>query len=359
MSAAQDEKRERFVNLVETHREIERLSALDEIELDLEVGAAAERLDMKTSQLRAHVKKERLRRRRAAKEAENDAARLDAAAEHRPAALPETAKEHFQILGHDHGTWYFLPANGGQVLGIKADKLMSAGTLLQLAPLQWWQDIFPNGNGGMALHHVVDCLIQASYKTGVFDPSRIRGRGVWSDSGRAVAHLGDRLVVDGGDVALTASGDGNIYERGRKLEVSLDRSLTNKEGKAFIELCQSLNWKNRIQSGAFLAGGVAVGSVCGGLAWRPHVWITGEAGVGKSWVVENVVQPALAPLALMVQGQTSEAGIRSALRSDALAVVFEEAEPKTAQERERIQGVLNLARQGECPEIGGVRRGAI
>ena len=144
---------------------------------------------------------------------------------------------------------------------------------------------------------------------------------MWFDGERAVVHLGDRLVVGGEEMGLTELDNGHIHERGWKMDVSLDRPLTNKEGKAFIELCRALKWKSRIQSGTFLAGGVAVASVCGGLAWRTHVWITGEAGSGKSWTLENIVKPALGPMALLVQGKTSESRHPSALHSDALAVV--------------------------------------
>jgi hypothetical protein len=50
--------------------------------------------------------------------------------------------------------------------------------------------------------------------------------------------------------------------------------------------------------------------LCGALAWRPHLWLVSEAGGGKSWVLDNIVRPALRALALQVQSKTTEAGLR-------------------------------------------------
>ena len=38
-----------------------------------------------------------------------------------------------------------------------------------------------------------------------------------------------------------------------------------------------------------LAGWVALAPVCGALGWRPHAWITGKAGSGKTTIMKRFV----------------------------------------------------------------------
>ena len=84
--------------------------------------------------------------------------------------------------------------------------------------------------------------------------------------------------------------------------------------------------------------------ICGALDWRPHIWLTAAAGSGKSAILDRYITPLLADVQLAVVNSTTEAGIRQALRSDALPVVFDEAESNEKSDQLRIQNILSLAR---------------
>ncbi len=46
-------------------------------------------------------------------------------------------QHHFRCLGHDRGSYYYLPSDGGQVIALSDSRHTKLG-LLNLAPLGWW-----------------------------------------------------------------------------------------------------------------------------------------------------------------------------------------------------------------------------
>ena len=75
----------------------------------------------------------------------------------------------FQCLGYDHGVYYYLPHETGQITALTTSQ-HRAGRLLWLAPLEWWRDTFPKGRNGVDWLVAVDALYRASAKAGVFRP---------------------------------------------------------------------------------------------------------------------------------------------------------------------------------------------
>jgi len=98
--------------------------------------------------------------------------------------------------------------------------------------------------------------------------------------------------------------------------------------------------------------------ICGALRWRPHIWVSGERGSGKSWITDQVVRAILGENCLFVQGATSEAGIRQTLKLDALPVVFDEAESEGGRGAGRFAGVMELARQASSDNGAAIVKGS-
>jgi len=110
-----------------------------------------------------------------------------------------------------------------------------------------------------------------------------------------------------------------------------------------LDLAERFLWEVPA-SGMLLAGWVTLAPICGALDWRPHAWLTAGSGSGKSEVLGRYVIPLLGDMGLIVAGNTTEPGIRQALRADALPVVFDEAESNERHDQQRMQAVLGLAR---------------
>jgi putative DNA primase/helicase len=260
----------------------------------------------------------------------------------------------FRILGHNQGTFFYLPRGSKQIVELSASEHKHL-QLLQLAPDAWWNQIFASKDGP-DWKAAANMLVQQSYDAGVFTPKRLRGRGAWLDGENIVLHVGDRLFVNGVPVAMSEFESRFIYEQGQPLEHSDAIPLTMPEAARLAELCDLLPWRHSIH-GMLLTGWCVVAPICGVLAWRPHVWISGPSGSGKTWVVTNIIDPLVGKTALQVQSATTEAGIRQALRSDALPVVFDEAESEDKTGQGRMQRILELARQASSETGAGIIKG--
>jgi putative DNA primase/helicase len=180
---------------------------------------------------------------------------------------------------------------------------------------------------------------------GVYNPDIIRGRGAWWDTSRPVLHLGDRIIVEGKTYSTVKPFDSRyLYQRMSPLKgPGTAKPLTDTEALQICELAERFHW-DVPASGLLLAGWVTLAPICGALQWRPHVWLTAAAGSGKSAILDRYVAPLLADMGLIVAGNTTEAGLRQTLRSDALPVVFDEAESNEKSDQVRMQNILSLAR---------------
>jgi putative DNA primase/helicase len=261
-------------------------------------------------------------------------------------------------LGHDKGIFYYLSRASGQVVGLTAGA-HTKNTLMGLAsvPHYWERNPLFTGERGIKWDVAVDWLMSTCRDIGIYDPDRIRGRGAWIDAGRSVLHLGDRLICDGATASLALPDSRHVYQRALRLGTSASGPLPTREAHKLVTICKRLRWERGID-GMLLAGFLAVAPVCGGLAWRPSMWLTGGSGSGKSYIQQNIVRPALAGVALRVQSKTSEAGIRQMLGNDALPVIFDEAESEDEASARRMQGVMDLIRSASSDDGGVIAKGS-
>ncbi|MCZ7857066.1 toprim domain-containing protein [Agrobacterium salinitolerans] len=263
-------------------------------------------------------------------------------------------------LGHDDGVFFYWVPARGQVASLGASG--HTGTaLVGLAPLHFWEFEFPGRgkDGGVNWTAAANAMMRLCEKQGVFDPSRKVGRGVLIDRGRVVAHLGDRLRVDGETRDLALPNSAWIYTRRAGIALGNATPLSNAEGKALCALLTRLPWAAP-DMGKLLAGAISVAAICAALRWRSHVWINGERGSGKSFVMEAIVGKILAGFSIAVQGETTEAGVRQALHGDVLPVIFDEIEGKgTEEDRRRVSKVLALARQASSSNGAPIVKGTV
>ncbi len=293
-----------------------------------------------------------------APEGEGDGDKTTDAAQGDPQPWP------FALLGFSGDQFFYQPGESGQVMAITRSAHSGSTNLLGLAPLDWWQRQFPriSRDGeviGVRWVEAANELFRRQYAVGCYDPSRIRGVGAWWDGGRVVFHLGDRLIADGkAHPVLTPPKSEYLYQRlPRRDGPGSAKPLTDEEGVELLSLAERFHWEANV-SGALLAGWCALAPICGALEWRPHLWLNAVAGSGKSSVFDYYVAPLITDLSLHVLGNTTEAGIRQKLRSDALPVVFDEAESNERTDASRMQGILALARASSSEGRGVTVKGS-
>jgi putative DNA primase/helicase len=257
----------------------------------------------------------------------------------------------FRPLGYNSGTYYYMASGTQQITALTASQ-HSKANLIQLARLAEWDKHFkPGGAKSVDWDDAMDTLMRECEYRGVFDVSMLRGRGVWYDDGRIMVHLGDRVLVDGSANLPGRVDSRYIYEAKIPMRASVDDPLTATEAKRYADLIAMAAWEKPL-SASLCAGWAVVAHIGGVLNWRPHIWIIGRRGSGKTHVMANMVRPVMGDNVLHVQGHTSEAGIRQDLGVDSLPVLFDEAEGEDAKANDRLQSVLALVRQSSS-ETGG------
>ncbi len=253
----------------------------------------------------------------------------------------------FKILGFNDGVYYYFPFGVQQIFGFTASA-HTLNNLLQLASFDEWKEWAKSAvevklNPKEIATYAFDTMKQIAEKRGVFvEGNRVRGCGAWMDAGRVVLHCGDKLLVDG---TLTSPRDLTsryVYAAASQMLKHNAEPLSNKEAQELREICSMLKWENPL-SGLLLSGWLVIAPVCAALAWRPHIWLRGEAGAGKTTVLDEIIRPVLGDIALNVDGGTTESAIRNSLKYDARPVIYDEAEGK-GNKFSLMDGVLALAK---------------
>lgn len=260
-------------------------------------------------------------------------------------------------LGYDRGVYYYYSLETRQVEALKPSE-HNQRNLSHLASEEyyWRRTSFFSPKTGVNWNDASDWLMRRAREQGVFDPERIRGRGAWLDAGRAVVHFGDRLIVDGQETALTQHRSRYLYQAGKCLVLDAPSPLPNEDAAKLLQICRELRWSDPLHS-YLLAGWIAIAPICGALEWRPSIWITGASGAGKSYVMDHIVKGALRGIAVSVASSTTEAGLRQRLDSDALPVIFDEAEGEKAVDQDRMDAVLQLVRQSASERDAPITKG--
>jgi putative DNA primase/helicase len=273
-----------------------------------------------------------------------------------PSAQPIPSGAPFVCLGFNEGIYYYQPDSTGQVISLSRSS--HTGTnLLTLAPLAYWETLFPSKTGANWLA-AASSLFETQAKAGIFSADRIRGRGAWWDAGRSVLHLGDRLLIDGTEQSISkATGSKFHYQRLASIDIPKRlEPLPDELGMEIIDIASRFHWEVPA-SGLLLAGWIALAPICGAMQWRPHVWLTASAGSGKSAILDRFIGILLESMALFPEGNTTEAFIRQQLRADAIPVIFDEAESNEKSDRQRIQNILALARVSSSSGRGVIGKG--
>jgi putative DNA primase/helicase len=263
----------------------------------------------------------------------------------------------FKCLGFDEENFFFIPSKTNKVIKIQRGSMGSKTHLLSIASLEWWLDVFfakekPNWE------FATDYLMRACERFGIFDADKIRGAGAWFDNGRSVFHMGNRLLVDGELQNIDHFHSRFIYELGRELDSGLSSNpASDEQCHKVINIFQSIKF-DRPLSALLAAGWCYLAPVSGSLEWRPHLWLIGARGTGKSWIQNNIIYPLVGNVGLKVASTSTEAGIRQSLLKDARPVIFDEAEAEDISSRKRIQGVIELARQASSAGNAQITKGS-
>lgn len=264
---------------------------------------------------------------------------------------------HFTILGYDEDDYFFFHHGKKQIL-VRTARAFSDTGLIELAPVNWWEESFPAANGGIDKKAACNWLFRTADARGIYDMSRVRGRGAWLDKGRYVYHHGDRLTVDGESTGITRIQSSYVYPMAQRMPEPAENMLTSDEGRHLLEVSKMVRW-SMPASAALLAGWTMLAPICGALRWRPHIWLTGAAGSGKSTVQRDFVAALTRKISVYAQGESTEAGIRQKLKGDARPVLMDEAESNDEKSKARMEAILATIRQASTESEAETLKGTV
>jgi putative DNA primase/helicase len=263
--------------------------------------------------------------------------------------------EYVLPLGYRGDEFFYTSSSNKFVISARAGG-HSANFLFSLMPYEYWQSKYPGKEpGSIGVARASSDLMEACRDAGPFAEGKIRGVGCWPTGNGLVIHLGDKLWLHGANKDLGDMGDGYIYPIAPGNQLN-DQAATVQDCRALLEACAAPTWQHP-SYGKLLAGGLAVLRLCGALPWRPMFWLTGASGTGKSTLMEWVIQPMAGEWAEYIQGATTEAGIRQALKWDSRPVIFDEAETTDERSARRIKNLMELIRQGSSNSGGKILKG--
>jgi putative DNA primase/helicase len=259
--------------------------------------------------------------------------------------MDEAGGEAVYPLGYDTDHYYYYSVSKRMVSALTASEHTRAHLCGIASAAHYWENNFPqfSSRHGFSWLQLADLLMQQNRTVGIYDPSRIRGRGAWIEGNRPILHIGDCLIIDGKRSPLVYPGSHYIYQADRILLKTVSLPLNTHDAHWLMKVCRLLRWETPAH-GTLLAGWIAIAPICGALQWRPSIWLTGSSGTGKTWCLDNIINVCLQQIALYVAFNTTEPGIRRAIQSDARPVVFDEAERDSASAAFRMDEILAYQR---------------
>lgn len=266
-----------------------------------------------------------------------------------PSVLPEDCP--VTPLGVEGSRCHFLDALG-QLVTLTPQQLGRRWLATLFTPFvtyltKHWPRVNDKGVvTGLRPEAVADDLTEACGHLGVWSPyAKVRGRGAWrGEDDDLILHLGDKLWIKG-HVVRPGVRNGLVYPvQPARPHPHPQAQPGGEEGPAhhLHAMLRTWCWSRPDLDDRLLLGWVCAALLGGALHWRPACWVTGDRGTGKSTLQELVRHLMVDGEGIYSVGDTTAAGIRSAVGYDSLPVALDELEAE--EDNTRVNAVITLAR---------------
>ena len=261
-------------------------------------------------------------------------------------------------LGHTATkTFYYFVRSTRNVVALSPGN-HSQQHFIAMAEVADWQLYYAAGmDRTIDWIQVVESLMAHCRVEGVYDPSQTRGRGAWRDGDEIIFHAGDALYVNGRPTPFENYTDTKRrYVAGISTMRPAETGASTQDSIDLLSVLQTWGWEHPDLSPTLILGWIGCSLICGALQWRPHLWITGTKASGKS-TLDGLIFGILGNLALHVQGNTTEPGLRQALNGDARPVLFDEFEAGNKNAPAVIDAARSAASDNAAVLIKGTPEG--
>lgn len=264
-------------------------------------------------------------------------------------------------LGHNGKKFYYFATQSKKVFDIVSSEHNSTQFMLMSGSEKYWGDRYgwqKDAEGEPTTvnwKRVVEKLSQETTKAGFFDPENIRGQGSWEETGDIAINLGDQIYYKNEYRPIFNHGINTkfFYEAGKTLRIDFSKQLNGEQALKIVNAFKMLKYKNA-NDYIFLLGWLAVAQIAGAIDWRPHLYLTGEKGAGKSTILDWIY--SMIPISISVTDSTA-AGIKQDLQNNVKAIIYDESEPNSEKDRNQMADVITLARHCSTRTTGKILRG--
>ncbi|SFI60405.1 hypothetical protein [Albimonas pacifica] len=187
---------------------------------------------------------------------------------------------------------------------------------------------------------------RAAAEQGIWNPlQRLRGLGAWLDGdGGVILHCGD-AILHRGEWRDPGEIDGYVYPSDARIPRPLapDAKTEGAAGKLMAYL-ESWRWQRGELDAILLLGWMGCAMFGGALRWRPLVWLTGDAGTGKSTLQDLIGHVLGGEGALLQSSDATAPSLWQTLGCKSLPVALDEVEPDV-DARSKLTAIIKFARQ--------------
>lgn len=255
-----------------------------------------------------------------------------------------------QPLGHNEGTYFYLSSENQQIVTMGWNGHVKQGLRRLISNDSYWlknygiqgeDDTIKISWDAASSHLMGEC-----HEKGIFDPSRVRGIGVWKD--------GKNYVINDGEKIHNANeGSKFQYQKTIPVDYALTPDPDHEAMTHLLEAFKNLECKNQADY-FYMASWLVQAQIFSILPWRFHIWVTGSAGTGKSTILQWLHSLSVNSI---LTNNTSGAGIRQTAKSNAVSVIFDEAEATTTKTKETIELAREMSSNGDYQTLRGTVSG--
>ena len=259
-------------------------------------------------------------------------------------------------LGYDESHWWVIDRNM-MVRGL-IPRDLARNMLVAIAGEPWLEQRYPRTRKsktgdqevyGVSTEKAAAALIDACSVMGYWTPEdHLRGLGAWPGAdGDLVMHRGDHLFIRGHVTSLGRHGD-YVYIPRRPLPrlpvQDASRQLVASAAAELLTRIDTFRWSRGTFDSGICLGWICCAILSGALdTFRPHLWLTGELGSGKTIFQDQLLKLVFSGAGIISVTDASAAGIWQAMEYDCIPIGIDEIE--SSDDNERRDQVIRLIRQ--------------
>jgi 5S rRNA maturation endonuclease (ribonuclease M5) len=270
-------------------------------------------------------------------------------------------KKRYEFLGRDsQNNFWFYSFDSESVVHV-SHKLDQRDLLSVVADSEYWC----NAHGrtkfdGVDCNKVVEYFFTEAAKRPVYEPDTAKNIGVYETDKGYIANLGSYLYRDKEVLSHRDLFEEDVYLSDRDTGIDVTHpAMTDQESRQLASLFESTQFRREHRQ--ILLGWVYSTFLTGILPVRPHLWIYGIGGTGKTFVRDTIRNCVGDYCVSTGTNNTTEAGLRQAVGSRRIPVIWNEAEPDKHEAHKMWANIENVIKasfdEEETATIKGSRGG--